>query len=77
MGAVQLTLGLVAVAISIVAWGMFVRTVARMISIIRLGQPDATRNGPFVPRMKNLIIEFAAHTRMNKFRHVGFWHWMV
>ncbi|GAA3022491.1 (Fe-S)-binding protein [Actinokineospora globicatena] len=77
MGAVQLALGLVAVAVSLVAWGMFVRTVARMVAIIRLGQPDATRNGPFVPRMKTLVKEFAAHTRMNKFRHVGPWHWLV
>ncbi|CRK60546.1 Iron-sulphur-binding reductase [Alloactinosynnema sp. L-07] len=77
MGAVQLTLGLIAVAVSIVAWGMFVRTVARMVKIIRLGQPDPTRNGPFVARMTTLITEFAAHTRMNKFRHVGLAHWMV
>ncbi|MBC6449079.1 (Fe-S)-binding protein [Actinokineospora xionganensis] len=77
MGAVQLTLGLVAVAVSLVAWSMFVRTVGRMVKIVRLGQPDATRNGPFVPRMKNMFIEFAAHTRMNKFRHVGLAHWLV
>ncbi|HVK22834.1 MAG TPA: (Fe-S)-binding protein [Actinokineospora sp.] len=77
MGAVQLTLGLIAVAVSILAWGMFVRTVARMVKIIRLGQPDPTRNGPFVARMKTLVTEFAAHTRMNKFRHVGLAHWMV
>ncbi|GLZ37522.1 (Fe-S)-binding protein [Actinokineospora sp. NBRC 105648] len=77
MGAVQLTLGLVAVAISLVAWSLFVRTVARMVAIVRLGQPDATRNGPFVPRMRTLVKEFAAHTRMNKFRHVGPWHWLV
>ncbi|PPK67965.1 (Fe-S)-binding protein [Actinokineospora auranticolor] len=77
MGVVQWTLGLVAVAVSLVAWSMFVRTVARMVSIIRLGQPDATRNGPFGPRMRTLIKEFAAHTRMNKFRHVGPWHWLV
>ncbi|WP_018684349.1 (Fe-S)-binding protein [Actinokineospora enzanensis] len=77
MGAVQLTLGLVAVAISLVAWSMFVRTVARMVAVIRLGQPDPTRNGPFWPRLRTLVKEFAAHTRMNKFRHVGPWHWLV
>ncbi|SDC86816.1 (Fe-S)-binding protein [Actinokineospora iranica] len=77
MGAVQLTLGLIAVAVSLVAWSMWVRTIMRMVSIVRLGQPDATRNGPFIPRMKTLVTEFAAHTRMNKFRHVGFWHWLV
>ncbi|SFA77728.1 Fe-S oxidoreductase [Amycolatopsis marina] len=77
MGAVQLTLGGIAVAISVVAWTMFVLTIMRMVKTIRLGQPDSTRNGPFVPRMKTLIKEFAAHTRMNKLRHVGPWHWLV
>ncbi|KAA9153072.1 (Fe-S)-binding protein [Amycolatopsis acidicola] len=77
MGALQITLGVVGVAISIVAWIMFVAGVWRMVRIIRLGQPDATRNGPFGPRLTTLIKEFAAHTRMNKFRHVGPWHWMV
>jgi Fe-S oxidoreductase len=77
MGAVQITLGGIAVAISVVAWTMFVLTIMRMVKTVRLGQPDGTRNGPFVPRMKTLIKEFAAHTRMNKLRHVGPWHWLV
>ena len=77
MGAVQITLGGIALAISVVAWSMFVLTIMRMVKTIRLGQPDSTRNGPFVPRMKTLIKEFAAHTRMNKLRHVGPWHWLV
>ncbi|PXY31532.1 (Fe-S)-binding protein [Prauserella muralis] len=77
MGALQITLGVIGVAVSVVAWGVFVAGVLRQIRIIRLGQPDATRNGPFVPRMRTLITEFVAHTRMNKFRHVGPWHWLV
>jgi Fe-S oxidoreductase len=77
MGALQITLGVIGVAISIVAWIVFVAGVWRMVRIIRLGQPDSTRNGPFGPRFGTLVKEFAAHTRMNKFRHVGPWHWMV
>ncbi|TWP52991.1 (Fe-S)-binding protein [Lentzea tibetensis] len=77
MGAVQLALGLTAVAVSVVAWGVFVAGVVKMIKIIRLGQPDATRNGPFVPRLRTMIVEFVAHTRMAKFRSVAPWHWMV
>ncbi|TNC26043.1 (Fe-S)-binding protein [Amycolatopsis alkalitolerans] len=77
MGALQITLGVVGVAISIVAWTMFVAGVRRMVRIIRLGQPDPTRNGPFRSRFGTLVREFAAHTRMNKVRHVGPWHWMV
>ncbi|MFJ8960357.1 (Fe-S)-binding protein [Lentzea sp. NPDC102401] len=73
----QLVLGLVAVAVSVVAWGVFVAAVLKQIKIIRLGQPDGTRFGPFVPRMKTMIVEFVAHTRMAKFRSVAPWHWMV
>ncbi|MTD57645.1 (Fe-S)-binding protein [Amycolatopsis pithecellobii] len=77
MGALQITLGVVGVAISIVAWIVFVAGVWRMVRIIRLGQPDPTRGGPFGARFATLVKEFAAHTRMNKFRTVGPWHWMV
>ncbi|MFC3448116.1 (Fe-S)-binding protein [Amycolatopsis speibonae] len=77
MGAVQLTLGGIAVLLGVVAWGMFFATIARFVRVIRLGQPDSTRNGPFVPRMKTLIKEFAAHTRMNKVKSVGPAHWLV
>ncbi|WP_367134111.1 (Fe-S)-binding protein [Saccharothrix sp. HUAS TT1] len=77
MGALQLTLGAIGVAVSVFAWGLFVAGVLRMIRIIRLGQPDATRNGPFGPRLRTLVVEFAAHTRMAKFRKVAPWHWMV
>ncbi|MFC3892506.1 (Fe-S)-binding protein [Lentzea rhizosphaerae] len=73
----QLVLGLVAVAVSVVAWGVFGAGVGKMIKIIRLGQPDDTRKGPFWPRLKTLIVEFVAHTRMAKFRAVAPWHWMV
>src|SRR5699024_1873188 len=77
MGAVQITLGALAVIISVAAWGIFGHAVTRMVRTIRLGQPDATRNGPFVARLGNLIKEFAAHTKMSKLRHVAPWHWLV
>ncbi|GAA1338253.1 (Fe-S)-binding protein [Saccharothrix algeriensis] len=77
MGALQLTLGAIGVAVSVFAWGLFAAGVVRMIRTIRLGQPDATRNGPFVPRLRQLVVEFVAHTRMAKFRSVAPWHWMV
>ncbi|HET6504810.1 MAG TPA: (Fe-S)-binding protein [Amycolatopsis sp.] len=77
MGALQVTLGVIGVAISLVAWVLFAGGVRRMVRIIRLGQPDATRNGPVRARLRTVVTEFAAHTRMNKFRHVGPWHWLV
>lgn len=77
VGVLQVVLGVIGVATSIAAWILFGAGVRRMVRIIRLGQPDATRNGPFGPRLRTLVKEFAAHTRMNKFRHVGPWHWLV
>lgn len=77
MGAVQLTLGGLSVLLGIVAWGMFAATIARFVRIIRLGQPDGTRNGPFMSRLGTLVKEFAAHTRMNRKRTVGPAHWLV
>ncbi|PKW13289.1 (Fe-S)-binding protein [Saccharopolyspora spinosa] len=77
MGAVQITLGGIAVVLGIVAWGMFAATIAKFVRIIRLGQPDGTRNGPALARLATVVKEFAAHTRMNKFRNVGIWHWLV
>jgi Fe-S oxidoreductase len=77
MGALQVTLGVIGVAVSLVAWGMFVAAVLRQVRTIRLGQPDPTRNGPFLPRLGTLVKEFAAHTRMAKVRTVAPWHWLV
>ncbi|WP_190820133.1 (Fe-S)-binding protein [Saccharopolyspora pogona] len=77
MGAVQITLGGIAVVLGIVAWGMFAATIAKFVRIIRLGQQDGTRNGPVLARLATVVKEFAAHTRMNKFRNVGIWHWLV
>jgi hypothetical protein len=77
MGALQITLGVIGVAVSLVAWVAFVAGVLRQVRTIGLGQPDPTRRGPFGPRFATMVKEFAAHTRMNKFRHVGPWHWMV
>ncbi len=72
-----ITLGAVAALISLVCWYYFVVGATRMVRVIRLGQPDATRNGPFVPRMRTLVKEFAAHTRMNAVKAVGPAHWLV
>jgi len=77
MGALQITLGVIGVAVSVVAWGMFAAAVLRQVRTIRLGQPDPTRNGPFMARLGTLVKEFAAHTRMAKVRTVAPWHWLV
>lgn len=74
---VTLTLGTVAAVLSIPCWIIFFSGVWRMVQTIRLGQPDGTRLFPIIPRLKQLMVEFAAHTRMNKFRSVGWAHWLV
>jgi Fe-S oxidoreductase len=70
-------LGIIGVTFSLVAWGSFFGGVVKMIRVILSGQPDGTRWRPIVPRVKTLIVEVVAHSRMNKFRTVGWAHWLV
>ncbi|MCM6777286.1 heterodisulfide reductase-related iron-sulfur binding cluster [Nocardia sp. CDC159] len=77
MNALTVTLGTIGVAFSLLAWASFVGGVAKMVRAIRLGQPAPDRWQPFFPRFKTMIVEFLAHTRMNKFRTVGWAHWLV
>ncbi|SDR05330.1 heterodisulfide reductase-related iron-sulfur binding cluster [Actinopolyspora saharensis] len=77
MVALQLVLGLICIAVTVVAVVMVVRTVRRMISSIRLGQPDPNRKGPFGARFSNMIKEVLGHTKMLKKSHVGIAHWFV
>ncbi|MUM15461.1 (Fe-S)-binding protein [Mycobacterium sp. CBMA271] len=72
-----LILGLIGVIYSAIAWGSFFGGVVKMLRVILSGQPDGTRWRPIVPRVKTVIIEVVAHTRMNKFRTVGWAHWLV
>ncbi|QDQ98466.1 4Fe-4S dicluster domain-containing protein [Tomitella fengzijianii] len=77
MNALTITLGTVATVISLACWVMFASGVWRMVKTIALGQPDRTRNTPVVPRVKQVIVEFLAHTKMLKNRTVGIAHWFV
>ncbi|NLE81834.1 MAG: Fe-S oxidoreductase, partial [Rhodococcus sp.] len=77
MNALTITLGTIGVLLSIPAWGSFFNGVWRIVSAIRIGQPAPDRWRPFFPRFKQLVVEFLAHTRMNKFRTVGWAHWLV
>ncbi|GAA4821718.1 (Fe-S)-binding protein [Tomitella cavernea] len=77
MNALTITLGTVASLISVACWVMFASGVWRMVKTIALGQPDRTRNTPVVPRVKTVIVEFLAHTKMLKNRTVGIAHWFV
>src|SRR4051794_30755216 len=77
MSAVQVVLGVATALLTVVAVVLVTRTVARMVAIIRVGQPDGTRTGPFGPRLKTMLVETLGHTRMLKWSHVGVFHWLV
>ncbi|WP_028479509.1 (Fe-S)-binding protein [Nocardia sp. CNY236] len=77
MSPLQITLGAISILIGVPAWAGFVLAVRRMVRTIRLGQPAPDRWRPFGPRLATVIKEFAAHTRMVKFRTVGWAHWLV
>ncbi|WP_067884402.1 heterodisulfide reductase-related iron-sulfur binding cluster [Nocardia vaccinii] len=77
MNALTVTLGTIGVVFSLLAWASFFGGVGKMVRAIRLGQSAPDRWRPFLPRLKTMIVEFLAHTRMVKFRTVGWAHWLV
>ncbi|MGI5246384.1 (Fe-S)-binding protein [Dactylosporangium sp. CA-139066] len=77
MGAVQIVATSVAAAITIVAIGLVVRTVRRMLAVVRLGQPDPSRSGERGLRLRNMLAETLGHTRMLRWTVVGAAHWFV
>ncbi|MEW2015144.1 (Fe-S)-binding protein [Rhodococcus sp. NPDC076796] len=77
MNALTITLGTVGALLSLVCWYVFIRGGLRMFNIVRIGQPAPDRWRPIVPRFKQMMIEFLAHTKMVKFRTVGWAHWLV
>jgi hypothetical protein len=77
MNSLTITLGASGVLLSVFSWSSFVSGALRMFNTVRIGQSAPDRWRPFFPRFKQMIIEFIAHTRMNKFRSVGWAHWLV
>ena len=77
MGVLQVTLIAISAAVTLVAWALLAVAVTRMVRTIRLGQPDATRNGPFATRFRTVLVEFFGHTRMLKWSTIGVAHWFV
>ncbi|MVU82559.1 Fe-S oxidoreductase, partial [Nocardia sp. ET3-3] len=77
MSTATIVLGITGAIITIVSWGYFFTGLTRMIRVFRAGQPDGSRLRPVLPRVRTVAVEVAAHTRMNKFRTVGWAHWLV
>ncbi|MEU7630311.1 heterodisulfide reductase-related iron-sulfur binding cluster [Nocardia sp. NPDC049220] len=77
MNALTVTLGTIGATLSLLCWASFIGGVRNIVRAIMVGQPAPDRWRPFLPRFKQMIVEFLAHTRMNKFRTVGWAHWLV
>ncbi|MGW6427036.1 4Fe-4S dicluster domain-containing protein, partial [Nocardia sp. NPDC055053] len=77
MNTATITLGIIGITITLFCWGTLFAGITRMIRVFRAGQPDRSRLRPFLPRARTVVVEVVAHTRMNKFRTVGWAHWLV
>jgi Fe-S oxidoreductase len=68
----------VSVVITLVALALIAQGVARMVAVIRLGQPDGgTRWNDKARRTATMLEETLGHTRMLKWSLVGAAHWFV
>ncbi|EGD54998.1 hypothetical protein SCNU_10731 [Gordonia neofelifaecis NRRL B-59395] len=71
-------IGTIAVLLSLVCWALFLRGVGTMVRSIAQGQKvESTRFAYPGKRLATMLKEFVAHTRMAKFRTVGWAHWLV
>ncbi|MYR08182.1 4Fe-4S dicluster domain-containing protein [Gordonia sp. SID5947] len=78
MTSTTIAIGTITTIVSLFCWAIFFQGVGRMVLTISKGQKiDRARIFPILPRMKTVVVEFAAHTRMAKFRTVGWAHWLV
>lgn len=78
MNATTITIGTIAAVISLFCWALFLRGVWTMVRAIAQGQRvDSSRYFPILPRLWTMLKEFVGHTRMVKFRTVGWAHWLV
>ncbi len=77
MSAATIALGTIGAAITLFCWATLAIGVARMIRVFRAGAPDSARLRPVLPRIRTVVVEVAAHTRMNRFRTVGWAHWLI
>ncbi|UFS94319.1 (Fe-S)-binding protein [Nocardia huaxiensis] len=77
MNALTVTLGAIGATLSLLCWASFIGGASKIARSVMVGQSAPDRWRPFFPRFKTMVIEFLAHTRMNKFRTVGWAHWLV
>src|SRR5919107_3904453 len=68
---------LVAWTVTVVAVALFARTIARIVSVVRLGQAAPGRTDNPGARTATMIRETLAHTRMLQWTRVGAAHWFI
>jgi Fe-S oxidoreductase len=71
-------LGIVTVAVGLVAAVMFALAVRTIVRTVGLGRPvEPERKGPLGRRLTTVVIETLGHTRMLKWRWIGVAHWFI
>jgi hypothetical protein len=73
----KLAIALVAYLVTVVAIVLFARSVRKLLTIYKAGQPDPTRSGDRSARLKNMLVEVLGHTKMLNFTATGIAHWFV
>ena len=72
MGPVQVTATVVAALVTVVAVGLFIRAVASIVRVVRVGQPvDPARFSERGRRTATMLRETLGHTRMLKWTGIG------
>ena len=68
---------LVSLSVTVVAVVLFTRTVGRLVSVVRLGQPAPGRTDSPGARTATMVRETLGHTRMLQWTRVGAAHWFI
>jgi hypothetical protein len=67
----------VALAVSVVGVVLFIRAVASIVRVVRLGRPAPGRGDHPGQRWRRMLVETLGHTRMLQWAKVGAAHWFV
>jgi Fe-S oxidoreductase len=67
----------ISVAVTLIALALVAQATAKIVSVVRLGQPDPKRAGDGGRRLATMLRETLGHTRMLQWNVVGAAHWFV
>src|SRR5919107_4927982 len=68
---------LISLTVTVVAVALFARTIGRIVSVVRLGQPAPGRPDRPGSRTATMVRETLGHTRMLQWTRVGAAHWFI